>query len=133
MLFRLLGKREFAVVSFNIVLTICRLATCAGAISANSESMKTNSTMLGLVTSLKMMMVVDVLLQIVLPISYSTIPSTLAVKKLLLFCRRFHLLGYEELVLLFLTCRFDNSFFASLYPGLCHRSGACLFSSTLRK
>ena len=46
---------------FTIVLTICRLATCAGAIFANLESMKTNYTMLGLVTSLKMMMVVDVL------------------------------------------------------------------------
>ena len=42
--------------------------------------MKTNSTMLGLVTSLKMMMFVDVILQIVLPNSYSTIPGALAVK-----------------------------------------------------
>ena len=40
---------------FAIVLTICRLATCAGATSARFE---TNSTMMGLVTSLKMMMVV---------------------------------------------------------------------------
>ena len=66
MLFRLLSKREFDVISFTIVLTTCRPATYAGAISSNSEFMKTNSTMLGLVTSLKMMMVVDVLLQIVL-------------------------------------------------------------------
>ena len=66
---------------FTILLTICRIATCAGAISANFESMKTNSTMLGLVTSLKMMMVVGVLvLQIVLPNSCSTIPGTLVVK-----------------------------------------------------
>ena len=69
---------------FTIVLSICRLATCAGAISANLESMKTNSTMLGLVTSLKMMMVVDVLnfavLQIIPTNAYSTIPGTLVVR-----------------------------------------------------
>ena len=67
--------------------------------------MKTKSTMLGLVTSLKMTMVVGVLvLQIVLPNSYSTIPGTLAVKGQ--FCSveaSCRLLGYEELVLLFLT------------------------------
>ena len=51
MRFRLLWKREFDVVSFTIVLTICRLATCASAISANFESMTTNSSMLGLVTN----------------------------------------------------------------------------------
>ena len=69
---------------FTIVLTICRLATCAGAISANFESMKTNSTMFGLVTSFKMMMVVDVLnfavQQIVPTNAYSTIPGTLVVR-----------------------------------------------------
>ena len=46
---------------FSHFTAICRLATCAGAISANFESMKTNSTTLGLVTSLKMMMIVGVL------------------------------------------------------------------------
>ena len=69
---------------FTIVLTICRLATCAGAMSANFESMKTNSTMLGLVTSFKMMMVVDVLnfavQQIVPTNAYSTIPRTPVVR-----------------------------------------------------
>ena len=43
---------------FTIVLTVCRLATRASEIFANFESMKTSSTMLGLVTSLKMMVVV---------------------------------------------------------------------------
>ena len=71
---------------FTIVLSICRLATCAGSISANFESMKTNSTMLGLVTGLKMMMVAVAgslnfaVLQIVSTNSYSIIPGTLAVK-----------------------------------------------------
>ena len=71
---------------FTVGLSICCLATRAGAFSANFETMKTNFTMLGLVTSLKMMMVVGVLifavLQIVPPNSYSTIPSTLVVKGL---------------------------------------------------
>ena len=76
---------------FTIVLPICRLATRAGPISANFESMKTTSTMLGLVTSLKMMMmVVGVLnfaaLQIVSSNSYSTIPGTLVMKGQSLFC-----------------------------------------------
>ena len=44
-----------------ICLTICRLATRASAIFANFGPKKSNSTMLGLVTSLKMMMVVGVL------------------------------------------------------------------------
>ena len=94
---------------FTIALAICRLATCAGAICANFESMKTNSTMLGLVTSLKMMMVVGVLnfavLQIVPPNSYSTIPGTLVVKGQ--FCSvgaSCQLLEHKELVLVFLTC-----------------------------
>ena len=72
---------------------MCRPATCAGAISANFESMKTNSTMLGLVTSLQMMMVVGVLnfaiLQIVQHNAYSTIPSTLVVKGPILSRKRF--------------------------------------------
>ena len=88
---------------FTIVLAMCRLATCAGAISANSESMKTNSTMLDLVTTLKMIMVVGVLvLQIVLPNSYSTIPGTLRVKGQCCSANAScHLLESQELVLLF--------------------------------
>ena len=76
------------------------------------------------------------ILQTVPPISYSTIPGTLVVKRPILFCKRLSVtnMGYKELVLLFLTgVGYDNSFFASRYPGLCHGSGACLFSSTLRK
>ena len=68
---------------FTIGLTICRLASCVPFLPT-FESMKTNSTMLGLVTSLKVMMVVGVLnysvLQIVPPMSYSTIPGTLVAK-----------------------------------------------------
>ena len=41
---------------FAIDMTIRRLATRVGAISSNFESMKTNSTMSGLVTSLQVMM-----------------------------------------------------------------------------
>ena len=48
MLFRLLWESEFDVGSLTIVLSICHLATCVGAISANFESMKTNSIMFGL-------------------------------------------------------------------------------------
>ena len=51
-----------SILSFlTICLTICHLATRASAIFANFGPKKTNSTMLGLVTSLKMMMVVGVL------------------------------------------------------------------------
>ena len=73
--------------------------------------------MLGLVTSLKMMLVVGVLvLQIVLPNSYSTIPSTLVVKGQ--FCSAnasCHELGFWELILLFLA--FVNLRVSFLLPG----------------
>ena len=124
---------------FTIGLTICRLATCAGAISANFQSMKTNSTTLGSETSLKMMMVVGVLnfavLQIVPPNSYPTIPGTLAVKgQVCSVDASCHSLEYSgTCVYLFDLGRFDNSFFVSRYPGLCHNGPACLFSSRLRK
>ena len=70
---------------FAVCLTTFCVATCASAISANFDSMKTNSTMLGLVACLKMMMmVVSVLnfavLQIVPPNGCSTIPSVLVLQ-----------------------------------------------------
>ena len=93
---------------FTIGLTICRLATCAGAISANFQSMKTNSTTLGSETSLKMMMVVGVLnfavLQIVPPNSYPTIPGTPVAKgQVCSVGASCHSLEYKELVFIFLT------------------------------
>ena len=88
---------------FTIGLTICRLATCASAICANFGSMKTKSTMLGLVTNLKMMMVACVL-QLSPPNEDSTIPRTLVVKgQLSCFDASFHLLECKELVLVLLT------------------------------
>ena len=60
--------------------------------------------MLGLVTSLKMMVVVSVLLQIVLPNLYSATQGTLVVKGQSCYVSvSCHLLGYKELVLLFST------------------------------
>ena len=65
--------------------------------------------MLGLVTSLKMMMVVGLLnlvvLQIVPPNECSTIPSTPVAKdRVCCSDASCHLLEYEELVLVFVTC-----------------------------
>ena len=80
MLVRLLGKREFEVVSLTIVLTICRPANCAGAISAKSESMKTSSDVLSSVTSWKRRMAEDVLLRTVLSNLLPAIPGIPAVK-----------------------------------------------------
>ena len=67
MLVSLLRKREFEVVSLTIVLTTCRPANCVGAISANFDSKKTNSTTLSMVTSWMRTMADDVLLRTVLP------------------------------------------------------------------
>ena len=91
-----------------ICLTICRLATRASAIFANFGPKKTNSTMLGLVTSLKMMMVVGVLNfavpQIVPPNEYLTIPGTPVVNgQVCCFDASCDLLEYKELVLVLLT------------------------------
>ena len=58
---------QLEVVSLTIALTIFRPANCAGAISASSKSMKTNSTMLSSVTSCMKRMADDVLLRSVLP------------------------------------------------------------------
>ena len=80
MLVRLLRKREFKVVSLTIVLTICRPANCAGAISANSKFIKTNSTRLSLVTSCMRRMTDDVLLQNILSNLCSATQDTFAVK-----------------------------------------------------
>ena len=124
---------------FTICLTICRLANCASTISANFDSKKTNSTILGLVTRLKMMIFVGVLnfavLQIVPPNEYSTIPGTFVVKgHVCCVDPSCHLLEYREHVLVFLTCvDFPVPFFASCCPGLCHSGPTCLFESRLRK
>ena len=123
MLVRLLRKREFEVVSLTIVLTICRPAHCAGAISANSESMKTNSTMLSSVTSWMRWMADDVHLRTFLPCLCSATQGTLAVKDQSCYANS-SLLAFR---------RFINSFFASRCPGPCDTGGPCLFSSILRK
>ena len=53
----------------------------------------------------------------------------------ILLCKRFlSLTGIKEATCsLFSFCKFLNCSFASWYPGLCDRGGACLFSSTLRR
>ena len=67
-LYRLHWERESMLPHFTIFQTTYRLAKCADATSANSESMKTNSNMLSLVTSSKKrMMAVDVLLRNIQP------------------------------------------------------------------
>ena len=73
-------KREFQVVSLTIALTIYRPANCAGAIFASLKSMKTNFTMLSLVTSWMRRMADDVLLRNVLLNLCSATQVTLAVK-----------------------------------------------------
>ena len=135
MLVRLLRKREFEVVSLTIVLTIDRPANCAGAISASSKSVKTNSTMLSSVTCWMRRMADDVLLRTVLPSLCSATQGTFAVKDQSCYVSvAFHLLGIKrDSCSLLSFCKFIHSFFASGYPGLCDGGGACLFSSTLRK
>ena len=67
-LYQLHKEPEPMLSHFTIFQTTCRLANCVDATSANSESMKTNSTMLTLVTSWKKrMMAVDVLLRNIQP------------------------------------------------------------------
>ena len=93
---------------FTIGLTICRLATRASAIFANFGPKKTNSTMLGLVTNLKMMMVVGVLNfavpQRAPPNEDSTIPGTLVAKgQVSCFDASCHFPECKELVLVLLT------------------------------
>ena len=97
----------------------------SGAISASSKSMKTNSTMMSLVTRWTRRMAGDVFLWNCLPDLCSAI----------LWCERFHSLTEIKgaSCSLFSIKRFVNFSFASRYPGLCDRSGARLFSSTLRK
>ena len=75
MLARLLWKREFEVVPLTVALTMYRPANCAGAISASSKSMKTNSTMSVSVTSCMRRM--------------ADTQGALPVRSILLWCERF--------------------------------------------
>ena len=87
-------KQEFEVVSLTIALAIYRPVKCAGAIFVQSNSMKTNSTMLSLVTSWMRRMADDFLLRNVLPILCSATHSTFAVNDPSCYVNvSFHLLG----------------------------------------
>ena len=103
-----------------IGLTICCLATRASAIFANFGAKKTNSTLWGLVTNLKMMMFTGVLNFAVLQSAPHnedlTIPGALVVKgQVCCSDAPFHLLEFKEFVLVLLTCVYLLVLF--LFPG----------------
>ena len=127
------GSHQFRGCSYdffeNPSLTICRLATCAGAISANFRVHDDELHHVGLGDQLEdydgcgRSGSTNCSARFVLNHSkYSCSEGPI------LFCRRFlSLTGIHGT-----CCGFHNSFFASQYPGLCHRGGSCFFSSTLR-
>ena len=89
-----------------------RSTNCAGAISASSKSMKTNSTILSSVTSWMRKMADDVLRPSFLPNLGSATPSTLAVKDQCCFVSvSFHFTGIEKELLVLFSPFVDSLFF----------------------